>query len=505
MHIKKMLVAVFILVVAVGTSMAQPGALSPLSPEAPVQQTPDLGKQIKEFLKREGTGENFAKITPDNLISVNFKDVPLADAITVLSKQASMNITLDKDIDNKLTVTSVYSGTSVENALRSITSGADLSYKRAPGGYLVVPWTESYIDINKLYQFGGAGGSPNQSSSFGAVNPYQQANMGGAGGSTGSNMANIIGTQAGQYGTSNVSLSDFGGYMDSLLNMIKPMLSKQGIVTYMPSGFIYVRDHPSRVRAVEEMFDMDNRKREEVGIKITILRIDYKKEYESGIDWNKVFAGFKVGNAVTGGLGGSFLGDLTDVKNNVLTFNYHNLNGLDLTAKLLSKYGNVKIVHSWESRAMTGSVIPFDLTQLVWYSAGSVIQVINNQTITTPQVQNTPVGLSIILNPTKTGDKYLVNTSIKMSSVVSQQTIGDLTFPNIENNAVSVPIKLLPGEQVAISGFKINSATKNTIGIPILSQLPILEYLFGYKTAQNETSEIAVVISLDREKTGKAI
>jgi type II secretory pathway component GspD/PulD (secretin) len=172
---------------------------------------------------------------------------------------------------------------------------------------------------------------------------------------------------------------------------------------------------------------------------------------------------------------------------------------------MLESYGNVKIVHSWETRAMTGSVIPFDLTQLVWYSTGSTVQVINNQTITTPQISNTPVGLSLMLNPLKCDDRYLVNTSIKMSSVVSQQTIGDLVFPNIENNAVSVPIKMLPGEQIVVSGFKIKNTTKSSLGLPLLSQIPILEYLFGFKSTQNQTSEIVVVISLNKKSDGKEI
>jgi type II secretory pathway component GspD/PulD (secretin) len=269
----------------------------------------------------------------------------------------------------------------------------------------------------------------------------------------------------------------------------------------MPTGFLYVRDYPSRVRSVEEMFDVDNNKREEVDLKITILRIDYKKEYESGINWSKAFQGYQVGSPSSATINSNFLSDLTSKTANVFTFSYANtLKNINITAQLLASYGNVKIVHSWETRALTGSVVPFDLTELIWYSQGSIIQVINNQTITTPQVSNTPVGLSIMLNPTKFGDKYLVNTSIRMSTVISQQTIGDLSFPNIENNAVSVPIKLLSGEQVAISGFKVRNVTKNTVGLPILSQLPILEYLFGYKTAQAQNSEIAVVISVNRKK-----
>jgi type II secretory pathway component GspD/PulD (secretin) len=505
-------IAVFCLILAFADiAFPDPNGFTPAPPAAPAPSLPlqpalEIGRQIDKFLERgnRGTGGP-PEGTADNLISLNFKEVPIGEAITVLSKQAGINITLDRDVQSNLAVTSVYSGASVENALKSITSGMDLRHKRTADGFLILPWSESYIDINKVYQFGN-GSSQTTPPSFGGINNQQLQQMGMPGVSTAPGLQGNAAAQTTQFGSNSILLADFGGYMDSIISMIKPLLSRQGVVTYMPTGFVYVKDYPSRVKAVEEMFNVDNDKREEVNIKITILRIDYNKEYESGISWNKVFEGFKVGSPVTYNIAGNFLSNLANQRDNVFTFNYKNtLNNIDVTAKLLSRYGNVKIVHSWETRALTGSVIPFDLTQLVWYSSGSVIQVINNQTITTPQISNTPVGLSIVLNPLKHDEKYLVNTSIKMSSVVSQQTIGDLTFPNIENNAVSVPIKMLPGEQIAVSGFKIKNTTKNTVGIPLLSQIPILEYLFGFKTAQDHTSEIVVVISLNRKKGEKEV
>jgi len=498
------------------TALSWAGEGSPVTPVVP-EQSPDtppsgdtkpsdvlplpppsgVGSQIEKFLNTsEGRGSPPGNTS--DMITLNFKDAPLVDAVAVLSRQAGINITLDRDIPSNLLVTSIYSGTSVENALRSITAAMDLSYKKTPDGFLLRSWAESYIDISKVYLYAA---NTTQGSAFGATGNNQQSQQGSLqGGLGGSQMASIVGTQASQYSASQVSISDFGGYMDALINQIKPMLSKQGVVTYMPTGFLYVRDYPSRVRAIEDMFDADNSRREEVDLKITIIRIDYNKDYQSGINWTKVFQGFQVGNPSTYSINSNFLSDLASQTANVLTFKYKNtLKNIDLTAQLLSSYGNVKVVHSWETRALTGSVLPFDLTQLVWYSMGSIIQVVNNQTITTPQVSNTPVGISITLNPVKYGDGYLVNTSIRMSSVVSQQTIQDLTFPSIENNAVSVPIKLLPGEQIAISGFKVKNTTKNNVGFPILSQLPILEYLFGYKSAQTQNSEIAVVISVNRK------
>jgi len=158
MHIKRMFEALFIVFLIAGSALSQSSILPPVSssapaPNLPVQPAPDLGRQLEKLLHKDDTSNNkLVEEAGSNQIVLNFKDVPLSEAITVLAKQSGMNVTLDKDIDTKLTVTTVYSGTSIENALRSITTGTDVSYKKAPGGFLVVPWTEAYIDVNKTYQ-----------------------------------------------------------------------------------------------------------------------------------------------------------------------------------------------------------------------------------------------------------------------------------------------------------------------------------------------------------------
>ncbi len=430
------------------------------------------------------------------MMTLNFKDVPIADAITALSRQAGANITLDKDVDLESRVTSVYSGASVEGALKDIVNSMDLTYLKTPDGYIVTPWQEATIDIHKVYQYNSAN-MQMQSTTAHAVQPPAAATTGSS---------QILAPQSSQSAisggnTGQAVISDFGGYMDSVVAMLKPLLSKDGVVTYMPSGFLYVKDRPSKVKAVEDILSTDSGRRDEVETKVTIVRIDYNEKYESGIDWNKVFQGFKVGSPSQYTVGASFLSDLASQKDNVFTFGYKNpVSDMAVLIKALSTYGNIKVVHSWNTKALTGSVIPFNLTQTAWYSLGNTVQVVNNQTITSPQVSSSNVGLNILLNPIKNKDGYLVNTSVTMSSVIGSQSVGDLTLPNIESNNVVVPIQMRSGEQAVLSGFKVDNKNKSRTGVPILSKLPILEYLFGYTTAEHRTSEIAVIIEIDRIK-----
>lgn len=447
----------------------------------------NIGNKLEGFLKKQLSAENALTQDPAANISFTFKNTPLADVVSALSRQANINIIMDKDVDTKITVTSVYTGTSVEEILKRITTSMDLVYRKNGDGYIITPWMESYIDVNKVYEFGG-GPSGGGGSSGGVVTTGTAATP------------SVNNSSQNKYDGGTPVMTDFGGYMNSLLNIVRPMLSRHGVISYMPTGFLYVHDYPSKVKAIEELFSIDNSKRDEINLKITIVRIDYNKEHESGINWSKVFEGFKLGNGSQLEIGANFLASLSGQTDNVFNLGYKNPNSnLSVVLKALQKYGSTKLIHSWQTRAMTGSVLPFKLTQSAWYSTGDIIQVVNNQTITSPQIASTDVGLEILLNPIKYNNRYLVNTSVKMSSIVGQQSIGKLTLPNIENNLVTVPIKMAKGEQVIVSGFKIRSTDKNSAGIPLISRLPILEYLFGYKTSQDRTSEMAVIITIDQD------
>ncbi|HBL24700.1 MAG TPA: hypothetical protein DDZ40_11365, partial [Deltaproteobacteria bacterium] len=54
-------------------------------------------------------------------------------------------------------------------------------------------------------------------------------------------------------------------------------------------------------------------------------------------------------------------------------------------------------------------------------------------------------------------------------------------------------------------GFKIKSTDKKRVGIPLLSNLPVLSYLFGYNSSRDRTSELTVLINFVEEKEDKEI
>ena len=181
---------------------------------------------------------------------------------------------------------------------------------------------------------------------------------------------------------------------------------------------------------IREMIKLDDVKRKTILMKIALLRIDYKDEYETGINWWALLKSSGPKVEISSNFMGASLGSATS---NVATLT---IKDTDLTAviKALETYGTVNVVQTWETRAVSGATLPFYLYQTVWYNTGSIVQVVNNQTITTPQMESTEVGLKMTMNPMKMKkDKiYLVNQMVDLISCWIPDG-GDWECPHREN------------------------------------------------------------------------
>jgi len=79
------------------------------------------------------------------------------------------------------------------------------------------------------------------------------------------------GTSTGSSGSSSTGEKAEDREMSKIMESIKKMLSTKGVVTPMTTGFVYVRDIPSRVKMVREMLETDIKKRKTITMKITLV------------------------------------------------------------------------------------------------------------------------------------------------------------------------------------------------------------------------------------------
>lgn len=424
-----------------------------------------------------------SQLMPSSRVSVmlDFRAAPVKEVLTELSRQAGVNIVY-ADMDDDAAITVYYKGDNVTEALNSIINSGNLSYKKEGNTFTVSQYETKTFDMSVLYE-----------SSFDLGNQ----NTGGAGQVAQTTQGTSGSASSSSFGQSQVYIKSngFEGFLTKVIDKIKPLLSHRGKITFLPSGVLYVKDTPRTIKDIETLLNVDNSKHKPITLKLSLIRIDFNNENQAGVDWQAAIKGISgIGGIREITIGGNFLPLLQKPNTGTITIKTKNTQDI---VKFLSSYGDVKIVHNWQTQALSGTLLPFELTQMVWYSQGSTVQVLNNQTITTPVISSSQVGVKIRLTPTVFKDnKFLINTFVELSSIVGSQSVAGLEFPNIETNMVSIPIEMSANETTTISGFKITSASKSNVGLPILNSIPILRTLFGYTERTDKTSELIVVMSI---------
>lgn len=83
----------------------------------------------------------------------------------------------------------------------------------------------------------------------------------------------------------------------------------------------------------------------------------------------------------------------------------------------------------------------------------------------------------------------------QVSTVTEWRTIGNGSYPIISTREAQTTVRLRSGEMVAIGGLTQEVDSSETQGIPLLSRIPLLGRLFGYKIRSKLKSELLLLVT----------
>ena len=109
------------------------------------------------------------------------------------------------------------------------------------------------------------------------------------------------------------------------------------------------------------------------------------------------------------------------------------------------------------------------------------------------QFQYIHVGVNITMTPWANGNDVTLNTSIEISAVSSYQAIGGIQQPIIGQRKISHVIRLRAGDSNILGGMFENVKSQDVTGIPGLSDIPGLKWLFS-RTKTNITREKELIV-----------
>jgi type II secretory pathway component GspD/PulD (secretin) len=186
------------------------------------------------------------------------------------------------------------------------------------------------------------------------------------------------------------------------------------------------------------------------------------------------------------------------------TFTAYDATGkqIKLLLESLASEGKAKVLASphilvsdnREARIQVGSQIPL-ATQTSYYPTGTGTEAIVTSSITST-VQYKDIGIILKVKP-QVNESGLVSLEIsqEISSLGANVPIAGQNFASIDKTEATTNLVAQDGETIIIGGLIREDTTKSRAGIPLLSKIPILGYLFGSTIDESIRNELIILLT----------
>lgn len=115
---------------------------------------------------------------------------------------------------------------------------------------------------------------------------------------------------------------------------------------------------------------------------------------------------------------------------------------------------------------------------------------------TTTKVAYLPIGTVLnILPKHMKSDKILLNMAVTVSSIIGSQVISGNPYPIASSRVYSAPVEIDSGYTVAVGGLDEATEKEGQAGVPFVSKIPGLKWLFNYKNRSKNHKSLMLFIT----------
>ncbi|WP_377169919.1 type II secretion system protein GspD [Prosthecobacter fluviatilis] len=115
---------------------------------------------------------------------------------------------------------------------------------------------------------------------------------------------------------------------------------------------------------------------------------------------------------------------------------------------------------------------------------------------TTTKVAYLPIGTVLNILPKRMqADKVLLNMAVTVSSIIGTQVISGNPYPIASSRVYSAPVEIESGYTVAVGGLDEATEKEAQAGVPFLSKVPGLKWLFDYKSRSKNHKSLMLFIT----------
>jgi len=302
--------------------------------------------------------------------------------------------------------------------------------------------------------------------------------------------------------------------LQDVVNALRQILEISRIQPLPSQGALVVRGTPDQIALAQKLVGDLDRARSEVIVEVAVMQVSRSKTRTLGISppTSATIALQSNINTNVNNTNNNNNNNLNNTLNNTTTGSNQinlnrlgNLNATDFavtinpaTATALFSDSNTKLIQNPQIRAVDGQKASLKIGDRVPVATGSFqpgIGGVGINPLVNTQFQYLDVGVNIDITPrVHAGREVTLKISMDISSVTGQSNIGGISQPIIGQRKIEHEIRLKEGEVNLLGGMLEDQQTKSLSGIPGLSQIPILRYLFGQTNTEHRENEIVFAL-----------
>jgi len=292
-----------------------------------------------------------------------------------------------------------------------------------------------------------------------------------------------------------------------MTTILRSLIDAKKIATNDQLNAIILRDTADKVKVAEKIIETNDKSKAEVVVDVELLQINTNRMTDLGLALSQYSIGqsLDTGNAPaagsTSGSGGAAAATggglrvseipFLNQSNWILTvpnivYNFAKQVG---EAQLLAK-PQLRITEGQKANLVIGDKIPIPLTTF------NTSNTIGGTIVPITSFQYQDVGIKIEIEPrVHHNQEVTLKVKIEVSNLGSNVTFNGQTQPTISTRTFDTTIRLQDGETNLLAGLLRTDDTKNSQGIPGLSDLPLIGRLFSDKTHTSAHTDVILTLT----------
>jgi general secretion pathway protein D len=304
--------------------------------------------------------------------------------------------------------------------------------------------------------------------------------------------------------------------LQDVTNTLRTVLELQRLQQLPSQNAVVVRGTPDQVALAEKLINDLDKARPEVMVEVAVMQVSRDKLRQLGVQWpfsttaNPTItlqnpSTSTSSTSVTNGTQ-SATGTNTTSAGNLTLNDLANLDARNFAVSIpsasiafLLNDSNTKVIQNPQIRALDGQKATLKIGERIPVATGSFQSGIGGGVGINPlvntQFQYIDVGVNVDVTPHVFQNRDVdLKVMLEISAVDRNTNIGGILQPVIGQRKVEHEIRLKEGEVNLLGGMLEDSETKSMTGLPWLSQIPVLRYLFGQSQTERINNEIVFVL-----------